>query len=343
MVMKRCSGWRCHAAVRRDTQASSTPPNASHRFFTMNLINALLAAQPVFSAVLNGALFNVDYGLDHLTFTGTNEVRFRLDTNGNGSRLAASQATLNGEFCAKIITPMLPGTVFAMYASTKSDPSGDRDEIDLQFMRNNGVDDGSLETDTFFKGEAGLSQRIATGAARIAGAGISYCLAWKIGDEDPTENKAVWSANGVPIRTMSLTTWTRPLLPIFSYWAITNSNAGIVISKLDLVAWAGRFAPIGDSTSTVQDVRFTNLASGQTAIPQITIPGAASDPNAKPAGAVLMASGTVAVTGGGGVVDNVVKASTNQMPFMATQVSQAISSQSLPLVAIIALAAVYIF
>lgn len=192
----------------------------------MNWIQTLLLLDPARCAVLDGSLFNIDYGVDHLAFTGANAVRLRLDTSGNGTRIAGATPTLTGEFCARIKTPMAAGAVFAFYASTTSTPHGDRDEIDLQFMRNKGADDGSVETDSFFKGVAGASVRVATGASKIAGPAMPYCISWIIGQKDTALNKAVWSANGVPIRTMSLANWTRPLLPIMSYWAVQNDNAG---------------------------------------------------------------------------------------------------------------------
>lgn len=196
---------------------------------TMNWVASLLAILPIQAATLNGIQYNVDYGADHLDFFADNAVRLRLDTSGNGARVGSAEATFNGQFCAKVITPMARGAILALYASTKSDTTGDRDEITLQFMRNNDVDDGSVQTISFLKGVASPSQRVSIGAAKVSGIpgpAVTYCLSWNIGNSDPALNKAVWSANGAQIRTLSLVGWTRPLRPILSYWSVQNDNPG---------------------------------------------------------------------------------------------------------------------
>lgn len=94
----------------------------------------------------------------------------------------------------------------------------------------------------------------------------------------------------------------------------------LLIVYIGLVSWAGRFAPAGDLATTAQDIRYTDFAKGQVAVPQTTISGAAADSSARRAGTVVGASGTVAVAGGGGVVDYAAGSASipnAQMPFIS--------------------------
>lgn len=119
---------------------------------------------------------------------------------------------------------MASGAVFSLYARTVG-LNEERDEIHMHFVRKDGVDDGAVEASSVFNGVPGTAQRVATGAARISAApaaDITYCIAWNIGSSNAALNKAVWTANGVQLRTLSLATWTRPITPALSYWALPN-------------------------------------------------------------------------------------------------------------------------
>lgn len=160
--------------------------------------------------------FKVEFGQDLVEFEGQNDIAIHLTGNNRGPRISGPEM-MKAKFCSTIQVTLKNGTAFAMYATSgePADRTKDKwDELDIELI--NTLKPGQIWANYFHDGiEQKPSKIIPLQNGFQSVPGHRYCLSW-----DLTGTKqAIWTVDDHVVKAIDVSGWTKPLFPVFSYWA----------------------------------------------------------------------------------------------------------------------------